>query len=195
MRWMATCSLLLLATLGLLFTEPGRKLDLDLSQRAVAVDQAHPALHTFMHVGTAIGLAPPVLAALAAYGSFGDAVARGTVRIGLVTLAGGQAAVEVLKKTVHRVRPDRDANPSNSSFPSSHSSAAAGLAWVVSQRHRRLAPWAWLIALWIASSRVFLGRHFPSDILAGALVGIVFAGFAFRVEAWLTPLARARGVR
>ena len=192
MRLAAVGAVLLLAIVGLVFTPAGRQLDLDLSQRAVALDHASPALHGFMRLGTAIGLAPPVLAALAAYGSFGDEVARGTVRIGLMALAGGQGAVEILKRVFHRVRPDYDANANNASFPSSHSSAAAGLAWVVGRRHRRLALVAWLVAIWICSSRVFLGRHFPSDVLGGALVGIVFAAIAVQVQ---ERLARARHVR
>jgi undecaprenyl-diphosphatase len=192
MKWAAVCAVLLLAVLALVFTPGGRALDLGLSQRAVALDHQNPVLHSFMHLGTAIGLAPPVLAALAVYGSFGDAAARATVRAGLITLSGSQATVEVLKRVFHRVRPDLDANADNSSFPSSHSSAAAGLAWVVSARHRRVAPWAWLVALWICSSRVFLGRHFPSDVLGGALVGILFAGIALQLE---ERLARTFHVR
>jgi len=192
MRWAAVCVLLLVAVLGLVFTPGGHALDLGLSDRAVTLDHAYPALHSFMHLGTAIGLAPPVLSALAAYGSFGDVAARATVRAGLIALAGSQGAVEVMKRVFHRVRPDLDANASNSSFPSSHSSAAAGLAWVVSARHRKVAPWAWLVALWICSSRVFLGRHFPSDVLGGALVGILFAGIALQIE---ERLARSFHVR
>ena len=173
---------LLVATLALLFTPAGQGLDRAWTRQAVAWDQASPALHVFMRTGTAIGLAPPVLAALAAYGSFGDEVARRTVRIGLLTLAGSQGCVEVLKRVFRRERPDHDANASNSSFPSSHSSAAFGLAWVVSARHRRLGLLAWTIALWIGASRVFLGRHFPSDVLGGALVGITFAALSIRLE-------------
>src|SRR5262249_36102037 len=101
---------LLLATLGLVFTPGGRKIDRGLSERAVALDHAYPALRGSMQGGPATALAPPVLAALAAYGSFGDAVARTTVRIGLIALAGGQGAVEVLKRVFHRVRPDLDAS-------------------------------------------------------------------------------------
>lgn len=176
---------LLVAVLALLFTPGGRDWDRALSERAVALDQASPPLHSFMRLGTAIGMAPPVLGMLAGAASFGDAAARTTVKIGLVALAGGQGTVEILKRAVHRARPDHDANGNNASFPSSHASAAAGLAWVVSGRHRRLAPWAWLVALWICASRVFLGRHFPSDVLAGALVGIVFAAIAARAVASL----------
>jgi len=173
---------LLVAILALLFTPAGQGLDRDWTRQAVAWDHASPALHVFMRAGTAIGLAPPVLAALAAYGSFGDEVARRTVRIGLLTLAGSQGCVEVLKRVFRRERPDHDANAGNSSFPSSHSSAAFGLAWVVSARHRRLGLLAWAIALWIGASRVFLGRHFPSDVLGGALVGITFAALSIRLE-------------
>jgi len=173
---------LLMATLALLFVPAGQDLDRACTRQAVAWDHTIPALHVFMRAGTAVGLAPPVLAALAAYGSFGNEVARRSVRIGLLTLAGSQGCVEVLKRVFHRTRPDLDANASNASFPSSHASAAFGLAWVVSERHRRLGPWAWAIALWIGASRVFLGRHFPSDVLAGAVVGISFAALSMRLE-------------
>src|SRR5262245_22750146 len=107
MRLAVVCAALALSVVGLIFTPGGRQLDLAMTQQAVALAHASPALHTFMRVGTAIGLAPPVLAALAAYGSFGDEVARGTVQIGLLALAGGQAAVEILKRVFHRVRPDQ----------------------------------------------------------------------------------------
>jgi len=185
MKLAVVLAALLLGTLGLVFTPAGQELDRAAGRQAVAWDRASPPLHAFMRAGTAVGLAPPVLAALAAYGSFGNEVARRTVRIGLLTLAGSQASVEVLKRIFHRERPDHDANASNSSFPSSHSSAAFGLAWVVSSRHRRLGPWAWAIALWIGASRVFLGRHFPSDVLAGAFVGIAFAALCMPLEARL----------
>lgn len=65
-----------------------------------------------------------------------------------------------------------------SSFPSDHAAVyfcvAAGL-WMVS---RRLGIWATAFAALISLPRVYLGFHFPTDILGGALVGIGVASLA-----------------
>jgi len=61
-------------------------------------------------------------------------------------------------------------------FPSLHASGAFALAMALSlgaTRHRKPLVWlAWIAAIGIAWSRVHLGVHFASDLMAGALVGI-----------------------
>lgn len=63
-----------------------------------------------------------------------------------------------------------------SSFPSQHASGAFALAMAITlgvTRHRKwLVALAWVAAISIAWSRVHLGVHFVSDVLAGSLVGI-----------------------
>jgi len=70
------------------------------------------------------------------------------------------------------------------SFPSKHASAAFGLATAVvlvaGQVRWKLC--ALCAALLIAWSRVYLGLHYPSDILAGALVGVVSGWLAYRLS-------------
>jgi len=72
---------------------------------------------------------------------------------------------------------------------SSHAANAAALYWLMplvlglSRRER----YAWLgLAALIAISRVYLGVHYPSDILAGALLGwgIAYAIFRLRPSIW-----------
>jgi undecaprenyl-diphosphatase len=74
-----------------------------------------------------------------------------------------------------------------SSFPSDHAAVwfcvAAGL-WMVS---RRLGTWAIAYAALISLPRVYLGFHFPTDILGGALVGTL-------VVAYISKIARLRSV-
>jgi len=68
--------------------------------------------------------------------------------------------------------PGRDQEPT--SFPSGHAMGAFAVASVLSWEFResRWVPWAaYGTATLIALSRVGLGRHYPSDIVAGAVVG------------------------
>lgn len=64
-------------------------------------------------------------------------------------------------------------HPANASFPSDHATAAFVIAtsiWV----SRRKAGNVWLIlAACIAFSRVWTGVHYPSDVIGGAVIGII----------------------
>jgi membrane-associated phospholipid phosphatase len=90
-----------------------------------------------------------------------------------------------LKPAVDRPRPFMtdativviDAKPINESFPSGHAAMAVAGAIAGS----RLLPgtaWVWWpLALIVALSRVYIGVHWPSDVVAGALAGAAAAWF------------------
>lgn len=94
-----------------------------------------------------------------------------------------------LKNTLRRARPALERlsfepviTPADRfSFPSGHATAAflfAGLASV------SFPPWAMVFYIWaslVALSRVALGVHFPSDILAGAVLGSGIAYFILQL--------------
>jgi membrane-associated phospholipid phosphatase len=96
-------------------------------------------------------------------------------------VAGGIAPVAVVlnfavKLAVRRPRPVLDGlpplggAPSSLSFPSAHSTASFAAATAMT----RVAPEAaglYLLAALIAIGRPYLGMHYPSDALAGALLG------------------------
>ena len=182
MRTLVVSSVLSLLTAGLLVVPAGRHLDRELVTRARDIDRNSTVVHFVMELGTDIGKTNPILAALFLPAAFGNSLARGTARVAFLGVGSNQIATAAVKWSTDRERPDGSHKRSNSSFPSGHASGAVGLAWIVGHRHRRLAPWMWSVAIWISLSRVFLERHFVSDILAGAVLGVLFAAVALRFE-------------
>lgn len=90
----------------------------------------------------------------------------------------------VLKNLFQRVRPyDLEnalvqvpliAKPGDWSFPSGHTLASFEAATVLMIRDKRFGIPALILACLIAFSRLYLYVHFPSDVLAGAILGIFF---------------------
>lgn len=151
-------------------------------------DARRPALEGLMHEATAIGRPLVVTGGLAVVLAVDLASGGGwsTVRLAVAALAGTNLVVEGLKRAVGRTRPDGERRRSNSSFPSSHAANAFALAWVLGVRWRRGIPAFFALALLVAFSRMYLNRHFLSDVVAGALIGMAFGWMAAR---WL-PLRR-----
>lgn len=62
--------------------------------------------------------------------------------------------------------------PDAFSFPSGHTLHAFAFAVLLSALHPALRPLLWGYAVLVALGRVVLGLHFPSDVVAGAALGI-----------------------
>jgi undecaprenyl-diphosphatase len=65
--------------------------------------------------------------------------------------------------------------PSSSSFPSGHSATAAAGALTLSALYPPFAPALVLAGVLVVLSRVYLGVHFPFDVLAGVAIGALTA--------------------
>jgi len=131
--------------------------------------------------------------------------ARGRRRLALlmgVSAALGEGASEMVKQLVHRPRPATAAalQTFGLSFPSGHAMMAAvaylTLGAVAARAERTAARRRLLIALTLAlvgligATRVYLGAHWPSDVLAGWTLGALWAWATARLATRITRAHR-----
>lgn len=109
------------------------------------------------------------------------------LRLGAATLL-ATLLVQALKRSLTRARPDASivgfealaANPDRFSFPSGHTAAAFSVAIAWASEPFGIGPAALLLATGIGLSRVYLGAHYPLDVAAGVVLGVV-SGLASRL--------------
>jgi membrane-associated phospholipid phosphatase len=107
-----------------------------------------------------------------------------------MALAGAAAgvSVQIVKYTAGRTRPEiwlgpfHHARAAATSFPSGHTVGAFALAGVLmlASPSRTMRVTAFLLALSVAVSRVLAFRHWTSDVLASAAIGMILAAIAVR---------------
>ena len=111
---------------------------------------------------------------------------------GLLKLAVGRARPSV---TVPEADPLLGGTLGNA-FPSGHASTSFAGAVILALTLRRAVPLLVLLAVAIAFSRVYVGVHYPLDVLAGAILGTAVAvgaaAAAGRLRALRTPSAARR---
>ena len=129
---------------------------------------------------------------------------RGKAWLALVLFVGtfaGRMLVELQKYELGRLRPDQNphlVNVYSLSFPSGHSANSmmvyVTLALTLVEEPGRRLRWllaALLLTFLIGLSRIMLGVHWPSDVLAGWSFGLIWAMLLF----WLSRHPPAWGVR
>jgi undecaprenyl-diphosphatase len=129
----------------------------------------------------------------------GDDEARMRRQVGVLVALTGMALaswlVFVSNGVFFRDRPfvDLDVNllfyePSDSSMPSNSAAAFFGLASAVWWFNKRAGMALLAVAGLHAFLRVYSGVHFPSDVVVGALIGVVGATAAYRLKGLVEPL-------
>ncbi len=78
----------------------------------------------------------------------------------------------------------------DASFPSGHSERVFALAVVLSGKGFKASLPPYLLAFMIAFSRLFLGVHYPTDVLVGSVMGWVVGKVTLRIERKLIDTAR-----
>jgi undecaprenyl-diphosphatase len=128
-----------------------------------------------MQFCTDVGEAEMGIAICAGVGLFGRPKARESAQLALFADGASAAMTYGLKNIVNRPRPEGPTERSNSSFPSGHATGAFALATVFSHQYPKLSIPLYITATGVAISRIYLGRHYPSDVLAGAAIGFTTA--------------------
>lgn len=156
-----------------------------------------PAIEEAMRDFTALGGYAVLTMATVCFALFAAVeLGRGTLVFFLVTAIGGYATSTFLKQLVHRERPSIVPHLSHvvgsNSFPSTHSVMAVvvyvtiGLLLMQRTHDRHLRHLMIVLPLWLATlvgiSRVCMGVHYPTDVLAGWSIGLLWTWLAFLVR-------------
>lgn len=72
----------------------------------------------------------------------------------------------------------------DAAFPSGHTTIMAVIASAYYFYKSKFAPIFFILMLWVGFSRIFIGVHYPFDILGGMFVGLVAVRLAWETKNW-----------
>jgi len=132
------------------------------------------------HLG---GVTVTVLSCLFLY-LFSQGEGRVAATQAIVTVTSSQGIVQFFKNKINRKRPYLVLPEVNTfwskllkdhSFPSGHTTAGFSLAVVLATHFPNFGLVSYLLATMVGISRIYTGMHYPSDVLSGALLGVLCA--------------------
>ncbi len=105
---------------------------------------------------------------------------RTIAAISIALLIVGYAS-PTLKELFHRPRPHIFwenvhvifAKPHNDAFPSGHAMVIFAAMFMLSHYYPKLSPWFYAAAVWVGMTRVYVGAHYPTDIVGGMIFGVL----------------------
>ncbi|MEN3038433.1 MAG: phosphatase PAP2 family protein [Candidatus Kryptonium sp.] len=98
-----------------------------------------------------------------------------------------QLSSHVIKPMVGRIRPCHELENvrllvgcgSGLSFPSSHATNSFAVAAVISKFYKKLAIYLFSFAFVVSFSRIYVGVHYPADVIFGMVLGVVVGFVVF----------------
>jgi len=97
---------------------------------------------------------------------------RDVAKHGFIGFIGNCLTVFPLKYAINRQRPIEEHGRWNSSFPSGHTSFCFTQVVVYSHHYPKYTLPLYLYATIVGFSRIYLEKHYPTDVLGGAALGI-----------------------
>jgi undecaprenyl-diphosphatase len=120
---------------------------------------------------------------------FGGEKERQTAKLATTSWAGAATTTLLLKAIINRERPENHNHSRwNSSFPSGHTANWFALATVYSAKYPNLTIPLYGSGILVGISRIYLGEHYPSDVLAGAVLGVGFGYLTLKLEKQLKKI-------
>jgi undecaprenyl-diphosphatase len=120
--------------------------------------------------------------------------------IALVLVLSDTLGARVFKPYFNRLRPNYVASlntvvrvpyqPKSGSFPSNHTMNSVAVATMFAYYFPLAAIPAFALAFISGYSRMYVGVHYPSDVLGGALFGFLLALIVIKVMSWIPGLRR-----
>lgn len=142
-------------------------------------DLQNSTLKTVMRGVTRLGDGRFIISMFLLLSIFGDEKKFETAKLGASAFGATGVSIYVIKELTDRMRP---LGFGDDSFPSGHSGFAFATARIISHQYPKLTIPSYLIATSIGFSRIYLGRHFPSDVLVGAFIGSLAAEGVIRYK-------------